>query len=528
MLQKIKSENFDIYTNEIVHPKVFSELYNKEKILINFKTKVTTSTHHPFATFLVKNRCLVSVEEGDWIIIRAVKENKKFEFITKILKWGKFAIPKIMIKNLSIKNHKEILFEIVKESKKNIIKKDFIDLTKIKESIKIIYRKDNYITLVKKYKIPITLPRFIEITPELIEVCFLIHGDGHYQYKLYFVNKDFGLHKFVMQKFEKIFRIPKDLWKARLLFNNQSDQKIAKEKWKKDLDLDEEQFYPSISRCVLKTSNLGNLRIVIDKTIVSNAFRYILNQLTRFNKKHALYALNGLLYAEGGARKNKQGLHKITLSFSQKEKEMFQDILNHAGICNLFITDQGSRFTIRNWKNIYEFFRIFFENNIVPFDKHTARCLNTLKGFLNYSFTKTMYKYLKILNQKPNFTLKEIIKITNNRSESTLNTLRKPQYTKFIKIEGRGVNKNPLMISITKEGKYFIKLIEQIKEAYNEKCKSKQHKEKEEYKGTVGIWNHQCKQTIRPNIFHSFRPYQKRSKSKEDFSLWDSRVILVN
>jgi len=524
MLQKIKFQDFVISTNEIIHSKIFSELYSKEKILINFDTKVIISGHRPYATFLAKPRHFSEIKEGTWIILRALKGNKKFEFVTKILKWGKFAIPKIVIETLGIKNHEKILFEVVKQSENNqTIKGNFINLSKIKENVKIIYRENNYITLLKEYKTPITLPRFIEITPKLIELCFLIHGDGHYEYKLYFANKDSGLHKFVMEKFEEIFTIPKDIWRARLLFNNDSDQEVARKKWREILNLKEDQFYPSISKCVLNTSNLGNLRIVIDKTIVSAIFRYVLHQLTNLNKKQALYALNGLLYAEGGARKNKEGLHKITLSFSQKEKEMFQDILKKAEIWNLFITDQNSRFTIKNWKNLYEFFKIFFKNNIVPFNKHTERCLKALEGFLSHSFTKTMYKYLKILKEKQNFTIKNLKTITHHHPVSILNTLRKPQYSKFISIKGKGVNRNPLIISITKEGKYFLKLIEQIKEAYNEKCKLE-----EGYKELTGIWNHQHRQIIRPNILHSIRSREKSARFKEDFSLWDSRVMLIN
>lgn len=471
MLQIIKSRDFNVYTNQIIHEKVFSKLYNKERILKKFETNIITSTHHPFSTFLSKDRKSTNIKEGGFIILRAVKNNKKFEFIGKVIKWGKFSIPKMIIKTLNIKNREKILFEIVEESKNNEIGgEDFLDLAKIKENIKMIYRENRFITLFKEYKIPITLPRFIKITPELIELCFLIHGDGHYQNKLYFVNKNPELHEFVIQKFEEIFKIPRNIWRTRLLFNNQFNKELAKEKWKKVLNLKEEQFYPSISKSQLKTSSLGNLRIVIDKTIVSVIFRYIFGHLRNLEKKQAIHALNGLLYAEGGVDKNKRGLHKITISFSQKEKEMFQEILDKTEI-DLLAIRLNDRFVIGKWNNLYNFFKIFFSNNIVPFNLHTEKCKNALEGFLSHSFTQTICKYLEILNKKPNFTIKELVKITNHRPESILSTLRKKQYSEFIKIEGKGINRNPLLISITKEGEEFLKLIEQIKEVYNEKCK---------------------------------------------------------
>ncbi len=483
MLQKIKSGDFDIYTNEVIHEDVFNELYNKEEIIKKFETKVIASTHHPFATFLSKDRHQTDIVEGDYILLRAIKSNNKFEFVTKILKWGKFSIPKIVIKTLDMVNHEKVLFEIIKENKKEeIAKQNFVDMAKIEEEIKIICRENNFITLFKEYTTPITLPRFIDISPELIELFFLIHGDGHYKTKLYFVNKNPGLHIFVRQQFEKSFRIPKSIWRARLLFNNSADQELAKIKWKQLLNLNEEQFYPSISKSTLKTSDSGNLRIVIDKLIVATVFRYMFNKLMSLNTKQSLHALNGLLYAEGGARKNKQGLHKITLSFSQQEKNMFKNILNKTGISDLAIIYENRMFVISSWKNLCGFFKLFFINNLVPFDKHSERCRNALDGFLNHSFTRTMYKYLKILKEKPDFTIKELIMITNHRPVSMLNTLRKKQYSEFIEIKGKGVNKNLLKISITNEGENFIKLIEQIKEVYNERCKYRKTKEKEENK----------------------------------------------
>jgi len=487
MLQKIKSGDFYIYTNEIIHPKEFSKIYNKEDILKEFETNVTTLTHHPFATFLAKDRHATSnIKVGDVLILRAVKSNKKFEFVSKICKWGRFSIPKIVIKILNIKNHEKVGFEIIEESKKREIKEEgIINLKNIEEDVKIIYRKNDFITVFREYKTPITLPRFIKITPELVELCFLIHGDGHYKNKLYFVNKNSELHRFVINKFDEIFRIPKTTWRVRLLLNRPSDSESAKENWKKTLNLKEEQFYPSVSRCVLKTSNLGNLRIVIDKTIVSIIFRHVFNKLVNLNEKLSLYALNGLLYAEGGARKDKQGLHKITLSFNQEEKKLFKNILQNTNILELTRIEQNKRFCMSGWENQYEFFKIFFLNNIVPFSIHTERCKKALGGFLKHNFTKTMCKYLNILNKKPNSTIKELVSEMKHLPNSILKSLRRSQYAKFIKIEGRGVNRNPFRFSITPEGKAFLNLIQNIREVYNEKCKLKKNQETENYQRTA-------------------------------------------
>ncbi len=466
MLQKIHSDNYCIYTNEIINSEEFLRLYNCEKILIQFKTLVTTCSHHPFATFLSEQRKSVGINVGIIIILRVIKQNNKFEFITKIGKWGKFSIPKELIETLDIKNHERILFEVVKESKRqgNIDKKS-IDLTKI-EGYNIIYREGNLITLFKKARTIITLPRFIKISPELVELFFLIHGDGHYQYKLYFVNKNYELIDFVMEEFEKILKISRDYWRARVLFNNSSNPEEAKAFWKNKLKLKEEQFYPTISKSILNTSEIGNLRIVLETPIISDLFKYIFEEIQK-NDDYLFYALNGLLCAEGGARKNKRGLHKITISFSQKEKLMFENILRNTKILELCKISQNSRFCIEKWDNLYLFFKIFFSNNIIPFNLHSQRCKNALDGFLNHGFTQTITKYLYILNKKEEFEVKDLVNEMGYLPNSILNTLRKKQYSQFIKIGGRGIKGNPFIISITSEGKEFITLIKNMREAYN-------------------------------------------------------------
>ncbi len=470
MITKIKVNDFEIYANEIISKDAFIDLYMKEEILTEFKTKVVVLTHHQFATFLALDRHKTTFEEGDYLILRASKDNKKFEFITHITIWGKFGIPKEVIEKLNINNHEIISFEIIKESSKyGAQESNSIDLANIKENINLLYRGNNYITLIKRWAIPITLPRFIEITPNLIELCFLIHGDGHYKKKLFFVNKDGDLINFVMDKFEKILGVPKETWRARLLFNNSASPNLAKEKWKINLGLKEEQFYPSISKCILNTSKNGNLRIVIDKVIVAEVFRYIFSNLQNPKGKNALYALNGLLCAEGSAEKTKnRGLHKITISFSQEEKNMFKNILFESKVLDL-IKDRRDRIVIEGWINCYSFFKIFFSNKIIPFDLHKGRRNNALSGFLEHSFTKTMEKYLTILNRKNQMSTNDLVNETSHLGDSIRKTLRKKQYTRFVKSIGGGINRNPIIFSITPEGKEFLTLTKDIREVYNEK-----------------------------------------------------------
>jgi hypothetical protein len=470
MLTKINSNGFEIYTNQIIHPEEFLKLSKKEKILTSFKTKVNDVKDKAFATFLADKRHNLKIKEGELIILRAIKDKRKFEFISKVGKWGRFHILKETIEVLGIQNHELIDFEVIRliGTTNTLPIKEVIDLINIPNS-KVIHRENDFITLTKLGAIPITLPRFIKITPKLIELFYLIHGDGSYQEKLYFVNKDSGLHHFVLDNFEEIFRIPRETWRVRLLFNHDSDAEIAKSKWKEVLNLKKEQFYPSISKCTLNTSEFGNLRIVIDKRIVAILFRYAFETLQNPSGKNALHALNGLLCAEGSAEKTKEsGLHKITISYSSKEKEMFLKILAEVGLSDA-IKDREDRFVIEGWTNCYKFFKVFFSNNIVPFNLHKGRCNNALSGFLEHSFTKSMDKYLSILNKKESMDTNEIVGETRHLGNSVRKILRKKQYLPFVRAEGRGVNRKPIRFSITPEGKEFLTLTKDIREVYNKK-----------------------------------------------------------
>jgi|SRR3989344_1497729 len=467
-----KSKSLELFTNEIIDPVIFREIYNNEILLIKFNSKITTESGAPFATFPIVYRNLANIKEGDIAIIQMIQLNKIFEFLSIIRKWGKFTIPSSAVNTLNLKNHFNVEFRIIKQSSPDsYIKEGTIDLMKIDSGEGVLYRNKNFITIFKKSKIPVTLPRFIKITPDLIELLFLIHGDGHYKDKLYFVNKNPDLHKFVIKTFKNILKIPSDTWRARLLFNNTSDAELAKEEWKNILDLKSKQFYPLISKTELNTSNKGNLRIVIDKTIISSVFRYLFKMFSNPLDKNAFYALNGLLYAEGGVGKNKKGLHKITLSFNQNEKDLFFRILKNSKIIKLTRIEQNSRFCISNWENLYEFFKLFYLNQIVPFDINNERCKKAVGGFLEHSYTKTASKYLTIITQKEDFTLKELANKIGYRPDSILNTLKKKQYHKFININGKGINRNPLIISINNAGKEFLKIIDNLEKIYNDRFK---------------------------------------------------------
>lgn len=452
-----------IFCREIISPAVLKELIRLEKPVLTFKTEVNNTTKRAFATFLADYRKETDVKLSDVALFRAVKDNKKFEFVSKIGEWGKIHVPKEVIENLEIQNHESVLFEFISkdsslQTAKNRI--DFADIINFDNKIKIISRKNDFVTIWKKQHVPVTIPRFIDYSNELYVLSFLVHGDGHYKSKFYFSNAQYRLHKFVIVEFEKIFKIPKYIWRCRILHTNPISSKKAY--WKKTLEIYDEQFYPTISKSILNTQYEGDARIGIDSYIVAKIFHFVLNKLNEnIDSKNCLYALDGLLNAEGGASIEKDGLHKLTISFNQNEKEMFSNILRKSNLLHLCqILDD--RFVISNWNKLYEFVKIFAEGGIIPFSQNPYRAKNVVEGFLNHRYTKTLAKYLSVINNNET-TYSEIADVFNHRFSSVRNELNKERITKFININGKGVNRSPLKISISDEGKRFLNTVEYFK-----------------------------------------------------------------
>lgn len=455
-----------IYYKEIAHPFDLSILYENEKPFYGFNGIVHTETSRPFISLSAENRHLVGINGGDVVLVRICREKQEVEFVTKVCEWGQMHIPKVILDLLEMKNREAIVINIMAKTQNLInINDGRIDLAQITDydnGIKIIPRALDFVTVYRKQKVPITIPRFIELSPKLIELSFLIHGDGHYAEKLYFANKSPELHRFVMNEFENILRIPQNLWRSRILLHDLENTVNATEYWKNMLELNNAQFYNS-SKSVLNTDATGNLRIILDKTIVSLIFRYIFDIMKKnLDKRTALHALNGLLAAEGGAQISKKGLHKLTLSYNQKEKELFQRILHISGTSHLWKDVQNKMFVIESWPHLHTFFKLFLAESIIPFRIHSDRRKRALEGFLKHSFTKTMSKYLTCISKNNNVTVEKLSTLLKIRRDSILDAIRKNQYVLFVDINGKGVNRSPFIISITNEGKEFLQLISRL------------------------------------------------------------------
>lgn len=458
----MKSTNLNgktIFYEEIILKEYFSRLYIEEKPIQSCNSIVTTNTDRPYFFFNSNYRKLLNFRVGDLILIRVKNHDKEVQYISKIYKWGKIHLPKQYVKLLGLNNKQEINWQIFARDEilKRNIENQAIDLANLGDnSIKIIPRTSNLITVYSKRNIVITLPRYVNISQNLFELFFLVHGDGHYKTKLFFVNKSPELINFVMSCFKANLGVSNEEWMAKLLISDNRNAIHSREYWKNITKLKECQFYNN-SRSFLNTNIHGNLRIIIGKSIVAHLFRLVFEILKKnLTPANSLYALNGLLCAEGSASIEKKGLHKITLSFNLVEKPLFLDVLTKAGLSDICKTSENRMFVIENWANLYIFFDKFFSKNVVPFSYHIQRRNNAINGFLNHQHTKTLEKYLLVLNCHNSLTTAQFSSILGVRRDSVLDFARNPRYIKFISLKG---DRNSYILSITTQGLNFLEII---------------------------------------------------------------------
>ncbi|MFQ6010119.1 MAG: hypothetical protein ACE5J7_03310 [Candidatus Aenigmatarchaeota archaeon] len=453
-----------VFYREIIHPNILQEFLKLEKPIMVFETEINNVDKSAFATFLAKQRKEAKIEIGSIVLFRAKKNKKTFEFTSKLGNWGKFHIPKELVETLRIKNHERIVFETIAKNSKPIPRAqpiDLADITSMDSRLKIILRPKGFVTIWKKAHTPITVPRFLEPSEDLFVFAYLMHGDGHYKSKFFFSNASYRLHRFVMEKFEEIFTLPKNMWRCRV--SHHKEDPAVKIYWKKALGFSEEQFYPKISRTRFGMLKRGNARTTIDYKLVATVFRFVFGKLNdMIDEGNALHALDGILNAEGSAGIYKNGLHKLTISFSQSEKDMFAKILRKCGflgLCNCL----NDRFVMGDWNNFYQLIRKFHENRLVPFSQNPVRSANVVNGLLNHRYTKTITKYLKAIDDDGR-TFAEIAKGLGHKRASVAKELRNKRFDDFIKIEGRGINRSPLRVSISKEGLGFLEVIKWLEQ----------------------------------------------------------------
>jgi len=426
--------------------------------MISFKTKIINPGRKPFFTFPAKPRKESGISINDIVHFRISKNDRYGNFVNRIGKWGKVNVPSSITRKMKLKNHDLISIKILnRESKiKSFKRKDIIDLSEIKGFHDIHFLGQNgTLILWKKYNRELIMPRLVKISPNFVKMMYLIFGDGHFKTKLFFTNHRWRIIDLVLEEFYRSLNIPRDSWRCRLTVNIAYPN--PKNFWKKILNLEEEQFHPNISRTEYNTQKQGIIRI-INSTLLTHIFSFLMNNINqKLSRVNAVYALDGLLNAEGNVLLGSEGIHRVTISFNESEKELFKMILKKSNSECVF-QEKEDRLTISKWKNIYEFLKSFVEFNSIPFSLRPQDAFNLISGFLNHRRTKALKNYLETMSKYPNQPFLSIAKLSNRHNKSTRVTLL-VRCKEFVNAR---MKNHKRLILISKEGKTLLNLIKQL------------------------------------------------------------------
>lgn len=452
-------------SSELGNPAVLENLQRKEKNLAKLALKIhldkNSRYHFAIPTKICKS---LGISKGDTLLLRFNFNDNRCIDVCTIADWGRTTLSTHLGKFLELKKGTEVLVEILAKANKLEIDKVMIsgklDLLALMPNYAIFERSEGYITLYKKPSRPITIPRFLEINGELLETLYLIWGDGSYEDKLFLANKCPELHLKLINYFENYLKIPKDFWKFRILLTEKQNSQKAKRYWLSSLKFNEEQLYPTISGAVLRTSDVGNARIVLESKAIAELIGNVLNftnaNLEKCNLNDRLHILNGLLMAEGGTdvTKGNKGLHYLSLSHSQDEKELFEKIISLCGLNKEFKRSRKDMLKISGWKPLYKILQKFTENDIILMKDHPQR-LQRILTFLEHSYVKSMRTYLITLKRNSRLTTLDFARILKCDKSSVYDYFKK--YSEFINVKDR-----PRVYELSLEGEKFVKTIETL------------------------------------------------------------------
>ncbi len=344
-----------------------------------------------------------------------------------------------------------------------------MDLSKIKN---IDFNEDKLFIKYNKNKSVLRIPRFLKIDDDFLRVIYLLYGDGNIGSKIMFANINYRAHKKFIETFRDSLNIKPDVWKLAIIVNDNFSKKNINNSidfWVNSLIVNEVRY---VYKTSFNTCAQGVARTYFNNVKLSNLLNLIINRLNKkimnvkLNKKHLCVILDGILNAEGGARIDNIGIHKITIAFNKyntEEKELFKKILDSLELGTYKIS-QERRFEFSNWINCYKFLRVFVMENVKPFSINPHRAKNLFQGFLNHQRTQSVYKYLNVISKRKKQTLKEInreLKYHTTSIEEAL--IRKFKKFGFFILEGKGIRGTPYKVSISEEGKAFLKVIHKTK-----------------------------------------------------------------
>jgi len=259
---------------------------------------------------------------------------------------------------------------------------------------------------------PITFSRFIPLNQITLKVFGLIQAEAtKVNYTVFdFSNSNPDLIKIIVNYFEKLWLIPRRLWKCEITYwkgkINKELEKGIKSFWSSLLKISPNQIKIRegtsyrLSKKSKSKYGVVSLRLpnkVFRSTIIHVLKNYIYPSVEK-NSNLAGYYLCGLLSGDGTIVLNGNSISYIGLAFNPNSDELnhYKKVLNILNITpNLSSINHVERKNIQitGWKNFYQILKV---TNCEPFIS-VEKNIKFYKGFLNNQYVKSLLRLEEIL-----------------------------------------------------------------------------------------------------------------------------------
>ncbi len=245
---------------------------------------------------------------------------------------------------------------------------------------------------------PTELPRYIELDERLIQSLGFFQGEGsktHFR-RVEIVNSNSDLINLFLDYFEKNFQLPRDKWRARVIYTNPTKmphkEELLKNLWSKQTEIPLGNFTKTKLFIGNPKAENGSLHLYLPGLVFREIWFSILNNINLFLTKKTDYSkwfLQGVLAADGSPIISNGKLNEVMIRVeNQKEIDLYSNAFKNLGI------DIKSNLKYRS-------IRIFNQRNLLKvfthelFKLHNERHIKFLNGLHNRKRLQSILSNLK-------------------------------------------------------------------------------------------------------------------------------------
>lgn len=322
---------------------------------------------------------------------------------------------------------------------------------------------------------PLKLSRFIPLNASTFQVFGLIQAEctkGVTYPSFEFTNNVPELVLFVLDYFEKIWKISRENWKvyveySRKAIDNNEEKRIV-DYWAHRLSINRQKIkvrMGSEERLSERAALYGTVSIRLNNRIAQTLIMHFLEKIkgiVESDEKAAGSYVCGLFAGDGIVLEHKGQFSCFGLSFNPHSSELdhYVKVLRRIGVYvdEEEISRKGKRAIFFNhWHDCYVFLEVTDGKLFLP---HRENALKFCKGFLSNQYVKPLLR-LRLFRAGP-LKAKDFAEKVDISKRSANGSLSRYVKLGFLTKNGKGTRASPFQFSLTKEGKRFLELVEMI------------------------------------------------------------------